>query len=267
MGKIKILAAFLLVFFAATAAADDGFKLKLKPPIPGSNPAEINPGCDKCEWEIYSSGIDGTQGRRIKAVHMGSKYRLEIKSQDTDQAQVIIFDNAELYILNPFFKTAALYYLADTDNLRFLDNIFPGIGLQKKDRSITGRENFEGRVCDVVNYRILKRGKNMFVWGTATEWLDKDTGRTLKVETLTDAAQIPFNGKMMTAEPVRQVYKAGRVKGHFFMDGALFKVPQGYKILDMKKIYDETLEKEKGIKPGTGFEMKKVTIQKPEGKK
>ncbi len=51
------------------------------------------------------------------------------------------------------------------------------------------------------------------------------------------------------------------------MDGALFKVPQGYTVIDMKKQYDKALEEQKGIKPGQDHEYKKVTIPAPKGQK
>ena len=267
MGKIKLFLVLLIVILPFSLLARDKFMLNMKPPIPGTNPAEINPGCNKCGWEITATSTADTAARPVKAMYMNGKYRLEIKSEDGTQTQVIIFDNAELYILNPFFKTAAFYYLSDRDNTMFLENIFPGVGLQKKDRTVIGREKLDGRECDVISYRILKRGKNMFVWGSVTEWLDKKTGRTLKVESVSDEASLPFNGKNIISAPVRQRYMAGKIKRHFFMDKALFMVPKGYKIVDMKKQYDDALEKQKGIKPQTGYEVRKIVIPPASGRK
>lgn len=267
MAVKKIAAVVLFFVLPFVLAAEGDFKIKFKPPIPLSNPAEINPGCESCEWEISAFKTNESLKRRIKAMHLGGKYRLEVSNSDKTQTQVIIFDNAELYILNPFFKTAALYYLAEPDNLMFLEDIFPGVGIKKKDRTVKGREKIEGRECDVITYRILKRGTNMFVWGTATEWLDRKTGRTIKIESLTDLAQMPHNGKMIAAEPVKQVYLAGKTKKKFFMDGRLFRVPQGYSIVDMKKQYEQALEKQKGIKPRGGYDVRKITINPSKEKK
>lgn len=266
MGKIKAILALLAVLSPLALLAQDSSMLKIKPPIPDSNPAGINPGCNKCEWEIFSSSTQDTQDRRIKAMYLDGRFRLEIKSADGFQTQVMIFDNAELYILNPFFKTAALYYTTEDEAPMFLAGIFPGLGLKKKDRTVIGREKLYGVECDVISYRILKRTTDMFAWGTATEWLDKKTGRTLKVESITDEAQVPFNGKNITVRPVKQTYAAGRVENRFFMDKTFFKVPQSYRIVDMKKQYDEALEKQKGIKPGKGYEVRKITIPQGKGK-
>ena len=267
MGKIRILAAVIMALAWLPAMAQEKFTLKIKPPIPESNPAGINPGCNKCDWEIAASTNGETQLKHIKAMRLDNKYRLEIKNGDSTLSQVILFDNAELYILNDGSRTASLYYLSDADNLMFLEGIFPGIGLSRRNRTVLGAEKLFGRDCDVISYRILKRGRNMFVWATAKEWLDRQTGRTMKVETVTDPAQAPVNGKMETYQPVTQVYTAGKANERLFMDKALFKVPKGYAVVDMKKQYDEALEKQKGIKPGPGYEFRKITIPAKKGDK
>lgn len=267
MGQIKLIIVLLMAVLPAAIRAQDSFLMENKPAIPGANPAEINPGCNKCGWEILSTSTEDTQVKHIKAAYYDGKYRLDIKNDDSSQTQAIIFDNTELYILNPDLKTALLYYTAEAETPMLLESIFPGIGLKKKDRVVTGEKVIDGRKCDVISYRILKRGSNMYVWGTVTEWLDKKTGRTVKVESVTDKAQLPFGGKNIISMPITQIYEAGRVKTYLFMDKGIFKVPADYKIMDMKKQYETALEQQKGVKPGSGYEVRKLTIKRPKGNK